>query len=145
MENGTFFEKFGTLLKKRSTHFLLQSRNDVTLQEESGATQELIASNANAQINPSAVILSNGIQNVSPVDFTIDVQYDEDAVSIDPLPGGKRFSLFMHAWAQQVNCIKCTILIRTYPKSIVQERCVTIFIAANGSTNGSLRGVRMMS
>ncbi|XP_065080897.1 protein unc-13 homolog 4B-like [Ochlerotatus camptorhynchus] len=80
LEKETFFEKFGTVFKQRSTHFLLQSKNDVTLQDESDATQELIVNNAKPQINPSAVIISNGVQNFSPVDFSIDVQYDEDAL-----------------------------------------------------------------
>lgn len=82
MERETFFEKFGTLFKQRSTHFLLQSKIDVSLQDETGGTQELIANSTKPQINPSAAVTSEGTLNVSPGNSSIDALYDEDAVSM---------------------------------------------------------------
>ncbi|XP_029718076.1 uncharacterized protein LOC115260874 [Aedes albopictus] len=85
-ERETFFEKFGTLFKQRSTHFLLQAKTDVTLQDETGggAQELLIANSTRPQINPSTVAAaaSEGIPNVANGDASIDALYDEDAVSI---------------------------------------------------------------
>lgn len=80
LERETFFEKFGTLFKQRSTHFLLQSKIDVSLQDETGGTQELIVNSTKPQINPSAAVTSEGTLNVSPGNSSIDALYDEDAL-----------------------------------------------------------------
>ncbi|XP_062536587.1 protein unc-13 homolog 4B-like isoform X3 [Armigeres subalbatus] len=81
LEKETFFEKFGTLFKQRSSHFLLQSKNDVSLQDETGGTQELIVNTTKTQIIPPAVAGSGeGTQIVSAGDGSIDTQYDEDAI-----------------------------------------------------------------
>ncbi|KXJ81992.1 hypothetical protein RP20_CCG016364 [Aedes albopictus] len=83
-ERETFFEKFGTLFKQRSTHFLLQAKTDVTLQDETGggAQELLIANSTRPQINPSTVAAaaSEGIPNVANGDASIDALYDEDAL-----------------------------------------------------------------
>lgn len=81
-ERETFFEKFGTLFKQRSTHFLLQAKTDVTLQDETGGAQELlIAKSTRPQINPSTVAAAagEGIPNVANGYASIDALYDEDA------------------------------------------------------------------
>lgn len=85
LQKEAFFEKFGTRLRQRSRHLELQTKREVTPQDETNETQELLGGTP-APVNPSsangaATVVGQANQDVPSAGSTILGTMEADAVS----------------------------------------------------------------